>query len=414
MTWSICSGRPWKNRSRAAGSVASKAAVRSAPSSAAARCRRSGSRPARMTSAPSARARRAVSSPMPELPPITTTVCPGSSGSRLLAKTAGGVVTIPPLVAARNGPACRSRSGPGALGGSWPSRWPICNASITCMRGAVVPLAGGGLGEDTALLWRALADPTRRQILDLLRERPRVTGEIAAQFPISRIAVMRHLEVLSQAGLAVSRKRGRQRWHYLNTVPLQKLHRRWADPAAAGFASALLRLQDTVEAEGRPMDPNRPTVDIALDVEIAGPPGAVFAVLTKDIGGWWGHPFVAARATSLALDPRLGGLFTERWDNGGQVIASVTGWAQDEHLQPTGSFHLGVRVGVAVCDLAESAAGTLLQFSFRAIGVMDAEAAGAMSRAWAELVGTRLKELVETGTRLGIDPDEPPTIRSIR
>ena len=281
------------------------------------------------------------------------------------------------------------------------------------MHGNVVPLERG-LEEDTAPLWRALADPTRRRILDLLRERPLITGEIAAQFAISRIAVMRHLEVLSAAGLVTSRKRGRERWHYLNAIPLQRLHRRWADPAAAGFASALLRLQDTLETEGRPMEPIRPTVDVALDIEIAGTPATVFAALTKDIGGWWGHPFVTARATSLALDPRLGGLFTERWQNGGQLIASVTGWAQDEHLQLTGSFHMGVGVGVAAFDLSESAAGTLLRFSFRAIGVVDAEVAEAMSRAWAELIGTRLKGLVETGTRLGIDPDEPPTIRSIR
>ena len=224
------------------------------------------------------------------------------------------------------------------------------------MHGNVVPLAHGGLEEDTAPLWRALADPTRRRIL----------------------------------------------------------HRRWADPAAAGFASALLRLQNTVEAEGRQMEQIRPTIDIALDVEIAGTPAAVFAALTKDIGGWWGHPAVTSRATGLALDPRLGGLFTERWEDGGQVIASVTGWAQGEHLQLTGSFHMGVGVGVAAFDLAESAAGTLLRFSFRALGLVDAEVAGAMSRGWAELVGTRLKALVETGTRLGIDPDEPPSIRSIR
>jgi uncharacterized protein YndB with AHSA1/START domain len=162
------------------------------------------------------------------------------------------------------------------------------------------------------------------------------------------------------------------------------------------------------------MEPIQPTVDIALDIEIAGPPAAVFAALTEDVGGWWGHPFVTSRATSLTLDPRLGGLFTERWQNGGQVIASVTGWAHDEHLQLTGSFHMGVGVGVAAFDLAESGAGTLLRFSFRAIGVLDAEVAGAMSRAWAELVGTRLKGLVETGTRLGIHPDQPPTIRSVR
>jgi DNA-binding transcriptional ArsR family regulator len=281
------------------------------------------------------------------------------------------------------------------------------------MAGNVVPLERG-LEEDTAPLWRALADPTRRRILDLLRGRPLITGAIAARFPISRIAVMRHLEVLSAAGLVTSRKRGRERWHYLNAVPLQKLHRRWADPPAAGFASALLRLQDTVEAEGRPMEPIQPTIDIALDIEIAGTSGAVFAALTKDVGGWWGPPFVTTRATSLALDPRLGGLFTERWENGGQVIASVTGWAQDEYLQLTGSFHLDVGIGIAAFDLAESGAGTLLRFSFRAIGVMDAGVAEDMSRGWAELVGARLKGLVETGTRRGIDPDEPPTIRTIR
>src|SRR5262252_5659903 len=147
---------------------------------------------------------------------------------------------------AGNGPACRSGSGAGAAGGPWPSRRPICNAKVTRMRGTVVPLERE-LAEDTGLLWRALADPTRRQILDLLRQRPLITGAIAAQFPISRSAVMRHLDVLSQAGLVTSRKRGRERWHYLNAVPLQKLHRRCADPAAAGFASALLRLHDTVE-----------------------------------------------------------------------------------------------------------------------------------------------------------------------
>ena len=281
------------------------------------------------------------------------------------------------------------------------------------MRGNVMPLERGPR-DDTAPLWRALADPTRRRILDLLRQRPLITGEIAAQFPISRIAVMRHLEVLSEAGLVTSRKRGRERWHYLNAVPLQQLHRRWTEPVAAGLASALLRLADTVEAEDRHMESNRPTIDVALDIEIAGTPAAVFAALTKDVGGWWGHPFVTARAISLALDPGLGGLFAERWDNGGQVIASVTGWAQDEYLQLTGPFHLGVAVGVATFDLADSGTGTELRFSFRAIGVVDAEIVEAMSRGWAELVRTRLKGLVETGTRLGIDRDEPPTIQSIK
>jgi len=162
------------------------------------------------------------------------------------------------------------------------------------------------------------------------------------------------------------------------------------------------------------MEPIRPTVDVALDIEIAAPPSVVFAALTKDIGGWWGHPFVTARATGLALDPRLGGLLAERWENGGEVIASVTGWAQDEHVRLSGPFHMGVALGVATFDLAESDAGTLVRFSFRAIGVVDAAVAEAMSRGWAELVGTRLKALAETGARLGLDPDEPPGVRPLR
>jgi DNA-binding transcriptional ArsR family regulator len=58
----------------------------------------------------------------------------------------------------------------------------------------LVALPGSGLEDPEASLWRALADPTRRRILDLLRERPRVTGEVASHFAISRVAVMRHLD----------------------------------------------------------------------------------------------------------------------------------------------------------------------------------------------------------------------------
>ena len=230
-----------------------------------------------------------------------------------------------------------------------------------------------------------------------------MTGEIAAHFATSRIAVMRHLGVLADAGLVINRKQGRQRWHYLNTVPLQPLHRRWARPAV-GFASALLRLEDSIEADGRNIQSIRPTLDVALEIQITATPAAVFAALTRDIGGWWGHPPVTARAGRPCLEPRLGGQVVERWETGGEVIAAVTGWAQGEHLRLSGPFHIGVAIGEATFDLAESGAGTLVQFSFRAIGVINTAVAKAMSLEWTELIGTRLKELAETDTRLGIDP----------
>jgi DNA-binding transcriptional ArsR family regulator/uncharacterized protein YndB with AHSA1/START domain len=265
------------------------------------------------------------------------------------------------------------------------------------------------LEDETAPLWRALADPTRRRILDLLRARPRITGEIASEFEISRIAVMRHLEVLAEAGLVTSRKRGRERWHYLNAVPLRRLHERWHDPLAAGWASSLLRLQRRVEeTEGERVMHADLAIDLALDVSIDGTPAEVFSALTRDPGGWWGHPFLRPDATGVTLEPRLGGLLLEHWAEGGAVMAAVTGWQENRHLTLTGPFH-HVALGVATFDLTPTDSGTLVKFSFRAVGVVNPEIAEAMPSGWSELVATRLKVLVESGKRLGIAADRAPT-----
>lgn len=263
--------------------------------------------------------------------------------------------------------------------------------------------------EEAASIWSALADPTRRRILDLLKERPRITGDVASHFEISRIAVMRHLELLSRTGLVVNRKRGRERWHYLNTVPLQRIHRRWSDPVAVGWASSLLRLKDRVEVQAgaAELSTSQSAVDIALEVTIEGTPAAVFAALTQDPGGWWGHPFLGQQATGLTLDGRLGGLFVERWDDGGAVLAAVTAWGDDRHLELTGPFHLGFAVGVAVFELTPSDSGTLLRLSFRAAGAVEPNVAEQFSTGWTELIANRLRALVERGIRLGIAPDAP-------
>jgi DNA-binding transcriptional ArsR family regulator/uncharacterized protein YndB with AHSA1/START domain len=262
----------------------------------------------------------------------------------------------------------------------------------------------GRMDARTAPLWRALADPTRRRILDLLLERPRITGDVASQFRISRIAVMRHLTVLSDAGLVASRKRGRERRYYLNALTLQQISRRWFDPLAAGWVSGVLRLQQSVEASGVGMEGVRPAIDIALDVRIAGSTAAVFSALTTDAGGWWGHPMLRLEATGLTLEPRVGGLFIEEWSKGGAVLAAVTQLASDRHLELTGPFHLGLGIGIASFELAAAGKGTLLRFSFRAFGPIDADRVAMFSEGWRELLTRRLKALVEQGTRLGIAP----------
>jgi DNA-binding transcriptional ArsR family regulator/uncharacterized protein YndB with AHSA1/START domain len=258
-----------------------------------------------------------------------------------------------------------------------------------------------------APVWLALADPTRRRILDLLRQRPRITGDIASHFEISRIAVMRHLQVLATAGLVTSRKRGRERWHYLNAVPLQHMYERWVDIHTATWASGLLRFGRRVEGRAKRMNGERPAVDVALDVAIAAPRSLVFAALTEDPGGWWGHPYLRSDATGLRLEPRLGGLVVESWEGGGAVLASVTGWTDGRYLQLTGPFHLGLALGIATFQLSDSGNGTSVNFSFRAIGAIEPQLVERFAEGWTELVGQRLKSLLETGKRLGVAPDPP-------
>lgn len=107
------------------------------------------------------------------------------------------------------------------------------------------------MSNDLDPVWKALSDPTRRSILDLLRKGPRITTEIVGEFPnMSRHAVMKHIDVLRIAGLVITREDGRQRVNSLNVVPIRQIYERWVGPFAELWSSTLLRLKDDVEAGG--------------------------------------------------------------------------------------------------------------------------------------------------------------------
>ena len=99
-------------------------------------------------------------------------------------------------------------------------------------------------------VWSALNDASRRRMLDLLRDRPMSTGELADRFEFSRFAVMKHLKVLVAAGLVVVERRGRKRINHLNAVPIQQIYRRWIRPFEHVPADRLLRLKAAAEAAG--------------------------------------------------------------------------------------------------------------------------------------------------------------------
>ena len=99
-------------------------------------------------------------------------------------------------------------------------------------------------------VWKALSDPTRRAILDLVRQGPRRTTEIVDAFPqLSRFGVMKHLDVLREAGLINTREEGRQRVNSLNAVPIRQIYERWVSRYEDFWADKLLRLQEDFGAD---------------------------------------------------------------------------------------------------------------------------------------------------------------------
>ncbi len=98
------------------------------------------------------------------------------------------------------------------------------------------------------LVFKALADPTRRSLLDaLFRDDGQPLGELADRFSMTRFGVMKHLQVLEEAGLVVTRRRGREKLHFLNPVPIRLVHDRWVSKYAEPWVSALSELKQRLE-----------------------------------------------------------------------------------------------------------------------------------------------------------------------
>lgn len=104
-------------------------------------------------------------------------------------------------------------------------------------------------GDDDDSVFKALADPTRRRLLDLLFEREgRTLTELESEVAdMTRFGVMKHLKVLEEAGLVVTKKSGREKLHFLNAVPIRLVHDRWIDKYTERHVSALADLKHQLE-----------------------------------------------------------------------------------------------------------------------------------------------------------------------
>jgi len=97
-------------------------------------------------------------------------------------------------------------------------------------------------------IFKALGHYRRRQMLDALKDNPQTTGALCDAMPdLDRCTVMQHLKVLEEADLIIARREGRERWNYLNVLPIQEIHDRWISQYAHSAVDLLGRLKDNLE-----------------------------------------------------------------------------------------------------------------------------------------------------------------------
>jgi uncharacterized protein YndB with AHSA1/START domain len=192
------------------------------------------------------------------------------------------------------------------------------------------------MDDSTAPAFRALADPSRRLLLDQLYERDGQTlGELSAHLPeMTRFGVMRHLDVLESAGLITTRKAGREKRHFLNPVPIRQIHDRWISKYAAPVVGAMSALKGHLEA---PMAVPPTEIEHVYSIYINASPERVWRAITNGddtvqyyygtrVQSDWqvGSPLrydnpdgtLAADGEIIEIDPptRLETTFLARWD----------------------------------------------------------------------------------------------------
>lgn len=98
------------------------------------------------------------------------------------------------------------------------------------------------------LVLKALGDARRRKMLDLVKDRPRTTGELCECFrKLDRCSVMQHLGVLERADLIIVKRKGRHRWNYINPLPIKEIHDRWINGYVSGAIDLLARMKREIE-----------------------------------------------------------------------------------------------------------------------------------------------------------------------
>ena len=254
----------------------------------------------------------------------------------------------------------------------------------------------GAVGSDTDAVFRALADPTRRFLLDALHERNGQTlGELCARLAMTRQSATQHLDVLEAANLISTVRSGRQKLHYLNPVPLHEMQQRWIDK----FEQPRLRTLSAVKRRAEEQDVKPPTY--VYVTYIASTPERVWDALTDaDLTAqYWGHANVS--------DSQEGSTWAHRRTDGSDV-ADVLGTVLEVDRPRRLVLTFGPPDGESTrvtFDLHQHGAIVKLTVTHEDIPT-EKDYAGA-AHGWPAVLAN-LKSLLETGSPLPETPWEVP------
>jgi len=256
---------------------------------------------------------------------------------------------------------------------------------------------------DLAPLWKALAEPKRRRIIQLLQEQARTTSEISSHFDVSRFAIMRHLKVLEQAGLIRTKREGRQRWNYLNEDLFQEIQQTYlANDTDSEYHPGDIQSFLARKEGGRPTaSPGSESRPIRLEVELSASTDRVFQALTGEIDGWWSYRIAAD--SRMHLEPHVGGRFYESFERGGGTLyAFVTYIKPGEEIRLSGSMGLveeEANNSIYFKLQSVSPNKTLLKLTHRFVGRVSVTTVDIFKRSWVELLTHYLKTFINTGIR---------------
>lgn len=228
-------------------------------------------------------------------------------------------------------------------------------------------------------VWRALASPHRRRLLDLLRDGPQTTGALTKSMPgLTRFAVMQHLSVLAEAGLVLFRKEGRSRLNFLNPVPIREALGLWLSPRSSSAAETALHLKryaETTYQEVQRMDTNGIRLaQVEMEMEINAPRERVYAALTTEYANWWPHRY--KEDSQVVVDARVGGSMGERFANGGGAQYGTFAYLDPPHkVVTTGPSSLNNGFSSYCVDTLEEteSGGTRLKRTMKLWGLVPEE-----------------------------------------